>query len=71
MYNLKASCNNDHEINVQGPSNTCENQSNPDMRDFCLPITLKDVRRAVLQLKSNKAFGVDEIPGEVLKNAKV
>ena len=71
MYNLKASCNNDHEINFQGPSNTCENQSNPDVSDFCRPITLEEVRRAVLQLKSNKASGVDEIPGEVLKNAKV
>ena len=71
IYNLKASCSNEHEINFQGPGNTCENQSHPDVSDFCRPITLEEFRRAVLQLKSNIASGVDEIPGEALKNAKV
>ena len=33
--------------------------------------TLGEVRQAVLRLKANKASGVDEVPGEVLKNAKV
>ena len=71
MYNLKASCSNEHEINFLSPGNTCENQSHPDVSDFCRPVTLEGVRRAVLQLKSSKASGVDEIPGEALKNAKV
>ena len=51
--------------------NIHENQSHSDASDFCGPITLGEVRQAVLHLKANKASRVDEVPGVVLKNAKV
>ena len=33
-----------------------------------MPITRGEVKRAVYKMKNGKAFGVDEIPAEVLKN---
>ena len=71
MYNIQASCSNDQDSNLHGLGNIHENQSHSDASDFCGPITLGEVRQAVLRLKANKASGVDEVPGEVLKNAKV
>ena len=71
MYNMQASCSNDQDSNLHGLGNIHENQSHSDASDFCGPITLGEVRQAVLRLKANKASGVDEVPGEVLKNAKV
>ena len=71
MYNMQASCSNDQDLNLQRLGNIHENQSHSDASDFCGPITLWEVRQAVLHLKANKASGVDEVPGEVMKNAKV
>ena len=73
MYNVQSSSSilNDFEIDAQGFDNVHGNQTFSAVSDFFCPITLEEVCRAILQLKSNKASGVDEIPGEVLKNAKV
>ena len=67
MHNLSASCRNQLNLKEFG----CLNQSYADVGDFCCPITLEGVRQAVFRLKSNKAYAVDEILGEVLKNTKV
>ena len=68
---MQASCSNDQDSNLHGLGNIHGNQSHSDASDFCDPITLGEVSQAVLRLKANKASGVDEVPGEVLKNAKV
>ena len=70
MYNLQATCNN--EIDLQMFDNFNHDYAySADASDFCCPITLGEVHKAVFRLKSNNASGVDEIPGEVLKNTKV
>ena len=73
MYNMQASCGNDQDSNLQGLGNihVHENESHSDVSVFCGPITLREVCQSVLHLKANKASGMDEVPGEVLKNAKV
>ena len=70
MYNMQALCSNDQDSNLQGWGIIHENQSHSDASDFCGPTTLGEARQAVLHLKANKASGVDEVPGEILKMPK-
>ena len=51
MYNIQASYGNDQESNLQGLGNIHENQSHSDASHFCGPITLGEVRQAVIHLK--------------------
>ena len=70
MYNSQAPCNNEIDLQMFDDFNQDYSYS-ADASDFCCPGTLGKVHKAVFRLKSNKASGVDEIPGEVLKNTKV
>ena len=64
MYKIQASCSNEMNLKDFG-------QSYVNASEFVVQLLSRRFVRLFFRLKSNKASGVDEIPGESLMNTEV